>query len=81
MIVSVIRFFAAALVLVFSITASHAHEVKAGNLLIDHPIIPATVKSAPVAAGYLKITNNGDAADRLVSVSADFAGKNSIHTM
>lgn len=58
-----------------------AHDYKFGNLVIDHPYIPATVSAAPVAAGYLKIKNNGTEADRLVSVSAGFSAKQQIHTM
>jgi copper(I)-binding protein len=62
-------------------TSAFAHDYKIGNLVIDHPVIPATVKAAPVAAGYLKITNNGTEADRLVSISANFSAKQQIHTM
>lgn len=58
-----------------------AHEYKLGNLTIDHPLIPATVKAAPVAAGYLTIKNTGDEADRLVSIKAGFSAKQQIHTM
>lgn len=68
------------LVLAASLSA-FAHDYKIGNLVIDHPVIPATVKAAPVAAGYLKIKNNGAEADRLVSVSANFSAKQQIHTM
>ena len=63
------------------VTLSHAHDFKHGDLVIDHSVIPATVASAPVAAGYMKITNNGTEADRLVSFETNFTGKESIHTM
>jgi len=62
-------------------TSAFALDYKVGNLVVEHPVIPATVKAAPVAAGYLKITNNGTEADRLVSISADFSAKQQIHTM
>lgn len=61
--------------------SAFANDYKLGNLVVEHPVIPATVKAAPVAAGYLKITNNGTEADRLVSISADFSAKQQIHTM
>lgn len=72
--------FALFLVSVFQ-TGVLAHEVVKGDLTINHPVIPATVKAAPVAAGYLEIINNGEEADRLISVSAEFSGKSEIHTM
>lgn len=61
--------------------AVHAHEFKAGSLIIDHPWTPKPPQGAKVAAGFLKITNEGKEDDRLVSVSADVAGKIQIHGM
>ena len=58
-----------------------ADDYKFGDLIIEHPIIAATIKSAPVAAGYLTIFNKGTQADRLVSVSANFSKKQQLHTM
>lgn len=58
-----------------------ANDYKVGDLVIEHPHIPATVKSAPVAAGYLIIKNNGPEADRLLGVSAGFSAKQQLHTM
>ena len=63
------------------IVSANAHDYEHGNLTISHPHIPATVKSAPVAAGYLSIKNNGEEADRLVGVSAGFSKKQELHTM
>ena len=69
-------------VLMFAVSSSaFASEYKIGDLVVNHPVIPATVKTAPVAAGYLTIKNNGNESDRLVSVSADFSAKQQIHTM
>ena len=48
-----------------------AHEYAVGALVIDHPVITATPPAAPVAGGYLRITNTGDADDVLVSAVAD----------
>lgn len=58
-----------------------AHDYKAGTLEIGHPWSRATPPGASVAAGYLSITNNGDAADRLVGVSSAISEKGEIHKM
>lgn len=58
-----------------------AHEVKAGDLTLNHPWARATAPGAPVSGGYMKITNNGTASDFLVGGAADFAGKVEIHEM
>jgi copper(I)-binding protein len=72
-------FFACALTLCAN--AASAHEYKIGNLQIGHPWSRATPKGATIAAGYLKITNNGSETDRLVGGSAAFAGRFEIHEM
>ena len=66
--------------LLFSQAAS-AHEVKQGDLTIGHPWSRATLPGAKVAAGYLTVKNAGSTPDRLISVSADIAGKGEIHEM
>lgn len=58
-----------------------ADDVKAGDLVISQAWSRATPGGAKVAGGYLTIENKGTAADRLVSVSADIAGKAEIHEM
>ena len=60
---------------------AHAHEFKAGALVIEHPWTRATPKSATVAGGYLKITNTGSAPDRLTGGSADVSSKFEVHEM
>lgn len=67
--------------LCLSATFATAHEFKVGNLHIGHPWSRATPKGATLAAGYLKITNNGSEPDRLIGGSADFAGRFEIHEM
>ncbi len=62
-------------------TPASAHQFKAGNLLIDHPWIPATPKGASTAAGYTKITNNGETPDRLIGGSAEGAKMLEVHEM
>ena len=79
------RFFltlsAAVYAVVVATFATIAHEYQAGALLIEHPVIPSTVRSAPVAAGYLKITNSGNEPERLNSVRTEISVKSSIHEM
>jgi len=58
-----------------------ADDVKAGDLVISQAWSRATPGGAKVAGGYLTIENKGAAADRLVSVSADIAGKAEVHEM
>lgn len=58
-----------------------AEDVKAGDLVISQAWSRATPGGAKVAGGYLTIENKGTAADRLVSVSADIAGKAEVHEM
>lgn len=71
----------ALIVMAATVSGSFAMDIKAGDLIIRNPVIPATVASAPVAAGYLEISNTGNDADRLVGVSADLSEKAEIHTM
>ncbi|MGY3035678.1 copper(I)-binding protein [Bradyrhizobium sp. USDA 4354] len=71
----------AALALAISAAPAAAADVKAGDLMISQAWSRATPGGAKVAGGYLTIENKGTAADRLVSVSADIAGKAEIHEM
>jgi hypothetical protein len=61
--------------------SASAHDYKAGSLEIKHPWSRATPKGAPVAGGYMTITNTGSAPDRLVGGSTSGAGKFEIHEM
>ncbi|MFB2550005.1 copper chaperone PCu(A)C [Ensifer soli] len=65
----------------FSSAPLFAHEFKLGDLEIVHPWSRATPPGAKVAAGYLKIRNDGSAPDRLVSVTGAIAGRGEIHEM
>lgn len=58
-----------------------AHEYKLGDLEIGHPWSRATPPGAKVAAGYATIRNGGAGADRLLSASAEIAGRAEIHEM
>jgi periplasmic copper chaperone A len=70
-----------ALVLVLMATGgvASAHEFEIGDLELDHPWIAEPPPGAPTAAGYLEITNESDAADRLIAVRCVFARKAEIH--
>ena len=75
-----LRTLAFAAALSFVPGAAAAHEYKLGSLEIGHPWSRATPAGAPVAGGFLTVTNAGGA-DRLVSVASDAADKVEIHEM
>ncbi|ODT69367.1 MAG: hypothetical protein ABS75_16785 [Pelagibacterium sp. SCN 63-23] len=56
-------------------------EITLGDLTISHAFTRATLPNAPVAGGFLTISNNGGEADRLVAVSVPFAKEGQIHEM
>ena len=69
--------------LLFAVIASgaQAHDYKVGPIAIDHPWTRATPKNAPVAGGYLKITNTGTTPDRLTGGSTEVAKRFEVHEM
>src|SRR6185503_11771919 len=69
--------------LLFAVVAAgaQAHDYKVGAIAIDHPWTRATPKNAPVAGGYLKITNTGTTPDRLTGGSVEVAKRFEIHEM
>src|SRR5690606_8907530 len=71
---------AAALLFLFAVPAS-AHDYTAGDIAIGHPFSREAPAGAKVAAGYLTLKNNGTEADRLVSATAEIAGRAEIHEM
>jgi copper(I)-binding protein len=54
---------------------------KLGDLTVTSPWTRATPGGAKIAGGYLKITNNGTAADRFVGATSDTSGHVEIHEM
>lgn len=58
-----------------------AHGYKVGALEVGHPWSRATPAGAPVAGGFLTVTNEGKEADRLVSVGSAAADKVEVHEM
>lgn len=59
----------------------HAHEFKAGDLDVGHPWTRATPAGAKVAGGYLKVTNHGKTADRLIGFTAEGVDTVELHEM
>jgi periplasmic copper chaperone A len=53
----------------------------AADISLEHPWSRATPAGAQVGAGYVTIKNAGASGDRLVSATADVAGKVEIHEM
>lgn len=70
---------AAFLALAVSISPAVANDFQAGSITINHPWSRATPPVAPVAGGYLTLTNDGDVADRLVSISSPLSERVEFH--
>jgi copper(I)-binding protein len=78
----VTRFLAAALGLAAAQAASaQAADYEVGKIHIAEPWARATPKGASTGAGYMTITNNGAAPDRVVCVSSDASAQCQIHSM
>ena len=61
--------------------SARAEDVKAGDLVITQGWSRATPGGARTGGGFLTIENKGSAPDKLVSASADAAGKIEVHEM
>jgi copper(I)-binding protein len=60
---------------------ARAADYDVGSIHIAEPWARATPKGASSGAGYLTVTNNGSAADRLTCAGSDAAAQCQIHTM
>jgi len=58
-----------------------ASEIKLGDLTISAPFARATLPNAPVAGGFMTITNSGSADDTLIGATSDIAGVMQVHEM
>ena len=58
-----------------------ARSVNPSALLIERPWIRATPGGAKVASGYLRITNRGAEAERLIGASIPLAERGEVHEM
>jgi uncharacterized protein YcnI/copper(I)-binding protein len=61
--------------------ATGGDTFKAGDLVVTAPWARATPGGAKIAGGYLKITNNGKSADRLVKVTSSLSDRIEVHEM
>jgi periplasmic copper chaperone A len=64
-----------------ALSIAQARDYKLGAIDIADPWSRATPKGASVAAGYMKITNKGSTADRLISGSSEIAPTVEVHEM
>jgi copper(I)-binding protein len=71
----------ALLALGLSVSLAAAHGYELGPIKIGHPWARATPPGAQVGGGYLKLTNQGEAPDRLVGAKSNVAGRVEIHEM
>lgn len=62
-------------------STAEAADYSVGDIRIGNPWARATPRGANVAAGYLTITNNGAAPDRLIGGSTNVASRFEVHTM
>jgi copper(I)-binding protein len=56
-------------------------KIQAGSLLIETPWVRATPPGAKVGAGYLRVTNTGSEADRLVGGASGMSQGFEVHEM
>ena len=68
-------------VVIVSSNVALAKDFMVGAITIEQPWSRATPSGAKVASGYSTIKNAGDSPDRLVSVTAEIAGRTGIHQM
>jgi len=61
--------------------AARAADYNVGSIHVTQPWARATPKGASSGAGYLTVTNNGTAPDRLTCTASDAAAQCQIHTM
>jgi copper(I)-binding protein len=65
--------------------SGHAMQAEAaitvGDITITGPFTRATLPNAPVAGGFLTLTNTGTEDDRLVAVTSPIAKEGQIHEM
>jgi periplasmic copper chaperone A len=56
-----------------------AQDYHAGSLTIEHPWARPSIGESTNSAAYMKITNGGDAPDKLLAVETDVAGDTMLH--
>lgn len=71
--------FAALAVVGLSALAASAQDYRAGTLTIDQPWARASIGDTKNTAAYMKLTNRGDAPDKLTAAKTDVAGHTMLH--
>lgn len=71
----------AAVAAIAAASSAWAHEYRLRALHIDHPFARATPPGARSGGVFLTVQNDGDRADRLLSVSTPVAGTAELHQM
>ena len=71
----------AAVAAIAAASGAWAHEYQLRALHIDHPFARATPPGARSGGVFLSVENNGDRADRLLTVSTPVAGTAELHQM
>lgn len=64
-----------------SAATGYAHEMRVGNLVIDHPWSRQSPMGGNVSAGFMTIINTGTEDDRLVKATAAVSPNVQIHDM
>ncbi|MFT3987667.1 copper chaperone PCu(A)C [Aestuariivirga sp.] len=64
-----------------SIGKGYAHEIKIGEIVIEHPWAREAPMAAGVMAGFMKIKNEGKTDDRLIKATLELAPKVQLHDM
>ena len=65
--------------LLLAANSASGEQGKSGSILVDNAWSRATAQGVDIGVGYLTIKNDGDTADRLVSVNTPVAKKAEIH--
>ena len=67
------------MVILLPLAPLSAHEIRRKTFDIRHPWVRATPKGTATTAGYVKITNIGKSADRLIGATLEGAAKAELH--
>ena len=74
------RLFASVASAVLALAApAAAHEVRKGDMVVDHPLARASLGRVPNTAAYFVLKNQGRAPDRLLGASCACAAKVELH--
>src|SRR5687767_6298204 len=58
---------------IWFLSPAQAHEIKAGDLVIVHPMVDKATKGQEQSGGSVEIRNQGNGLDRLLSIRSEFA--------